>query len=144
MTNATYMIYQTVLSDERIDQINADPECDLANAYFSVTSMFSESAAYQQVTDAFNMGLYKPTAIAQVSNSITSKDLEGIFAELNDHPDGSVTTLLRIDKAPYMRVGEYMRVGDLVVDLKNNTVHVCMPRGWGELPELALKLTAKP
>ena len=125
----TYMIYQRTLSDEQVKRINAQQDSDFALAYFALLFPSHENAN-QRALDAIELGMYKQTMLISCTDGM-SLTLSDVFDAGNGYAQEGIN-VVSLQKHPSMSVG------DIAVDLLENTAVMCMPAGWKELD---LKLT---
>jgi len=99
---------------------------------------------YQRPVDAelqaeLNFEIHSPKAKAYFNIAMvgmgkqTRETLGHIFDAGNDHGNGDLSV-------EHIRKHSSMSVGDLVVNLLDNSVQVCMPMGWYELFDTNLNL----
>jgi len=126
----TYMIYQRTLSDEQVKRINAQQDSDFAMAYFALLFPSHENAN-QRALDAIELNMYKHTMLISCTDGM-SLTLSDIFDAGNGYAREGIN-VVSLQKHPSMSVG------DIAVDLLENTATLCMPTGWKEL-NLTLQL----
>ena len=127
--NMTYMIYQRTLSDEQVKRINAQQDSDFALAYFALLFPSHENAN-QRALDAIELNMYKHTMLISCTDGM-SLTLSDVFDAGNGYAREGIN-VVSLQKHPSMSVG------DIAVDLLENTAVMCMPVGWKELD---IKLT---
>jgi len=127
----TYMIYQRPLDDDQIKRINAQQDSDFALAYFALMFPNGENAN-QRAVEAIELGMYKQTMLISTTDGM-SITLADVFDAGNGYPRESIN-VVSLQRHPSMSVG------DIAVDLLENTAVMCMPAGWKEL-DLKLNLT---
>ena len=135
----SYLIYQRPVSDALQSELNNDQAYDgniqtpRANAYLSLLMIGRDELPEESVADALVFDLYKPTMFMQGRGQRRRDTLENIFAE------GNGVCQDELDSWDIMKHSS-ISVGDLVVCLDDNTVHVCLPMGWHELYNTKLNL----
>jgi len=127
----TYMIYQRPLDDDQIKRINAQQDSDFALAYFALMFPNGENAN-QRAVEAIELGMYKQTMLISTTDGM-SITLADVFDAGNGYARESIN-VVSLQRHPSMSVG------DIAVDLLENTTVMCMPAGWKEL-DLKLNLT---
>lgn len=126
----TYVIYQRPLSDDQVKRINAQQDSDFALAYFALMFPNGENAN-QRALDAIELGMYKQTMLISDDDSAVPLTLSDIFDAGNGYAREGINVVS-------LQKHSSMSVGDIAVDLLENTAVMCMPVGWKELD---LKLT---
>ncbi len=132
----SYLIYQRPMDNELKDIINENRNRALATAYYDTVTMLDEDGPEDTVRRALMYSLYQPTMFmhyASTEKSLESTRLEEIFDEGNNYGNGIITTT-------HLMQHSCMAVGDLVVNLLDNNVYVCMPNGWHQMVEASLEL----
>ena len=127
----TYIIYQRPLSDDQVKRINAQQDSDFALAYFALMFPNGENAN-QRALDAIELGMYKQTMLISCTDGM-SLALSDIFDAGNGYAREGINVVS-------LQKHSSMSVGDIAVDLLENTAVMCMPVGWKEL-DLKLTLT---
>jgi hypothetical protein len=84
--------------------------------------------------DAIKHELYQPTMFMIGMGDQTRDTMGHIFDEGNGYGNGDLSV-------EHIRKHSSMSVGDLVVNLLDNSVQVCMPMGWYELFDTSLNIT---
>ena len=114
----SYLIYQRPMDNELKDIINENRNRALATARRAL--MYS---------------LYQPTMFMQYSESLLQSKplLEYIFDEGNGQGSGIITTTHLMEHSS-------LSVGDIVVNLLDNNVFVCMPNSWHQMELASLEL----
>ena len=125
----TYIVYQRPLSEDQVKRINAQQDSDFALAYFALM-MPNETDALGRALDALIHGMYKQTMLISSTDGM-SLTLADIFDAGNGYAKEGINVVSLCKHSS-------MSVGDIAVDLLENTVMMCMPVGWKELD---LKLT---
>jgi len=126
----TYIVYQRTLTSDQVDVVNQQQQSPLAKAYFGLTFPNDDNAE-ECVANALDLGLYKQTMVINATDGL-SLDVDDVFAAGNGHPTDGIN-VVSLQKHPSMSVG------DIAVDLLENTATLCMPTGWKEL-NLTLQL----
>ena len=144
------MIYQRPVSEDLQLELNVSTPTPKSKAYFDLCTIgMGDTDAGLLVQAAIDWGFYKPTMFMTLSDpnqhaeSIYRKAgrdnavaLEEIFCEGNGHGRGDYeTTSLQRHSS--------ISVGDLVVDLEDGSVTVCMPCGWQLLNKTTLALKSQ-
>ena len=144
------MIYQRPVNEELQLELNCSTPTPKSKAYFDLCMIgMGDTDAGLLVQAAIDWGFYKPTMFMTLSDpnqhaeSIYRKAgrdnavaLEEIFCEGNGHGRGDYeTTSLQRHSS--------ISVGDLVVDLEDGSVTVCMPCGWQLLNKTTLALKSQ-
>ena len=125
------MIYQRPLNDDQVKRINAQQDSDFALAYFALMFPNGENANKRAV-EAIELGMYKQTMLISTTDGM-SITLDDVFDAGNGYARESIN-VVSLQRHPSMSVG------DIAVDLLENTAVMCMPAGWKEL-DLKLNLT---
>ena len=128
-----YLIYQRPVDAELQAELNFEIHSPKAKAYFNIAMVGMGHEPDTAVADAIKHELYQPTMFMIGMGKRTRETLGHIFDEGNDHGNGDLSV-------EHIRKHSSMSVGDLVVDLLDNTVEVCMPMGWYELFDTTLNI----
>jgi len=126
-----YLIYQRPVDAELQAELNFEIHSPKAKAYCNIARVGMGHEPDTAVADAIKHELYQPTMFMIGMGKRTRETLGHIFDEGNDHGNGDLSV-------EHIRKHSSMSVGDLVVDLLDNTVEVCMPMGWYELFDTTL------
>ena len=144
------MIYQRPINEALQLELNVSTPTPKSKAYFDLCKIgMGDTDAGLLVQAAIDWGFYKPTMFMTLNDanqhpeSIYRKAgrsnavaLEEIFCEGNGHGRGDYeTTSLQRHSS--------ISVGDLVVDLEDGSVTVCMPCGWHRLNKTTLELKSQ-
>jgi hypothetical protein len=116
-----YHVWQTVLTDSMLKEINSGRNTLLPDVYFRV-GMINPDNAQDRVNAASALGLYKCVG------RIQANDLESAFDVGNGYPQR--------DDHRYEREHPYamsVSVGNVLFDTENETYHACCSYGWHEL-----------
>lgn len=144
------MIYQRPVNEELQLELNVSTPTPKSKAYFDLCMIgMGDTDAGLLVQAAIDYGFYKPTMFMTLSDQNQHAEgiyrkagrsnavaLEEIFCEGNGHGRGDYeTTSLQRHSS--------ISVGDLVVDLEDGSVTVCMPHGWQLLNKTTLELKSQ-
>ena len=144
------MIYQRPVNEELQLELNCSEPTPKSKAYFDLCKIgMGDTDAGLLVQAAIDYGFYKPTMFMTLSDQNQHAEgiyrkagrsnavaLEEIFCEGNGHGRGDYeTTSLQRHSS--------ISVGDLVVDLEDGSVTVCMPHGWQLLNKTTLELKSQ-
>ena len=144
------MIYQRPINEELQLELNCSEPTPKSKAYFDLCMIgMGDTDAGLLVQAAIDYGFYKPTMFMTLSDQNQHAEgiyrkagrsnavaLEEIFCEGNGHGRGDYeTTSLQRHSS--------ISVGDLVVDLEDGSVTVCMPHGWQLLNKTTLELKSQ-
>ena len=139
------MIYQRPINEELQLELNVSIPTPKSKAYFDLCKIgMGNTDAETLVQAAIDHGFYKPTmfmtqcqpeantpSVYRKAGREYAVALEEIFCEGNGHGRGDYeTTSLQRHSS--------LSVGDLVVNLDNSSVTVCMPHGWQLLSNITL------
>jgi len=127
----SYLIYQRPVDAELQAELNSGIQSSRAKAYFNIAMVGMGHEPDTAVADAIKHDLYQPTMFMIGMGKRTRETLGHIFDAGNEHGNGDLSV-------EHIRKHSSMSVGDLVVDLLDNTVEVCMPMGWYELFDTTL------
>ena len=128
----SYLIYQRPLINAPLEaELNFEIKSPRAKAYLNLLMLGMGHEPDTAVADAIKHELYKPTMFMIGMGKQTRETLGHIFDAGNEHGNGDLSV-------EHIRKHSSMSVGDLVVDLLDNTVEVCMPMGWYELFDTTL------
>ena|SRR5210317_1316745 len=122
---ATFTIHQRKLGKDKVDQINADSNSDMANTYFRM-GLVSGDNVDELVAATFDHDIYRMTTCLQV---VSDHALTVIFDHMNGFTCEDVHNEIVLMKRPSMSVG------DIVTDTGSGVSWVCMPFGWHELDQ---------
>jgi hypothetical protein len=122
---ATFTIHQRKLGKDKVDQINADSNSDMANTYFRM-GLVSGDNVDELVAATFDHDIYRMTTCLQV---VSDHALTVIFDHMNGFTCEDVHNEIVLMKRPSMSVG------DIVTNTGSGTSWVCMPFGWHELDQ---------
>ena len=120
---APFTIHQRKLGKDKVDQINADSNSDMANTYFRMGLVNGDNVD-ELVAATFDHDIYRMTTCLQV---VSDHALTVIFDHMNGHTCDDVHNEIVLMKRPSMSVG------DIVTNTGSGTSWVCMPFGWHEL-----------
>ena len=120
---ATFTIHQRKLGKDKVDQINADSNSDMANTYFRMGLVNGDNVD-ELVAATFDHDIYRMTTCLQV---VSDHALTVIFDHMNGFTCEDVHNEIVLMKRPSMSVG------DIVTNTGSGTSWVCMPFGWHEL-----------
>ena len=120
---ATFTIHQRKLGKDKVDQINADSNSDMANTYFRMGLVNGDNVD-ELVAATFDHDIYRMTTCLQV---VSDNALAVIFDHMNGYTCEDVHNEIVLMKRPSMSVG------DIVTNTGSGTSWVCMPFGWHEL-----------
>jgi len=131
----SYLIYQRPMDNELKDIINENRNRPLATAYYDTVTMLDEDGPEDTVRRALMYSLYQPTMFMQYSEGLLQSKplLEYIFDEGNGQGSGIITTTHLMEHSS-------LSVGDIVVNLLDNNVFVCMPNSWHQMELASLEL----
>jgi len=129
----SYLIYQRPVDAELQAELNFEIQSPRAKAYFNIAMVGMGHEPDTAVADAIKHDLYQPTMFMIGMGKRTRYTLGHIFDEGNEHGNGDLSV-------EHIRKHSSMSVGDLVVDLLDNSVEVCMPMGWYELFDTTLNI----
>ena len=116
-----YHVWQAVLTDTMIKDINAGRNKLLSDVYFRV-SMIKPDNAQDRVNAANALGLYK------VVGMIVSDDLESAFDAGNNYPRSAEHRYNR--EHPW---ATSLSVGNVLFDTETETYHACCSFDWHEI-----------
>ena len=122
---ATFTIHQRKLGKDKVDQINADSNSDMANTYFRMGLVNGDNVD-ELVAATFDHDIYRMTTCLQV---VSDHALTVIFDHMNGFTCEDVHNEIVLMKRPSMSVG------DIVTNTGSGTSWVCMPFGWHELDQ---------
>ena len=129
-----YLIYQRPVDAELQAELNFEIHSPKAKAYFNIAMVGMGYEPDTAVADAIMHELYQPTMFMIGMGEQTRETLGHIFDAGNDHGNGDLSV-------EHIRKHSSMSVGDLVVNLLDYSVQVCMPMGWYELFDTSLNIT---
>ena len=130
----SYLIYQRPLINAPLEaELNFEIKSSRAKAYLNLLMLGMGHEPDTAVADAIKHELYKPTMFMIGMGKQTRYTLGHIFDAGNEHGNGELSV-------EHIRKHSSMSVGDLVVNLLDNSVQVCMPMGWYELFDTNLNL----
>jgi len=129
----SYLIYQRPVDAELQSELNQEIQSPRAKAYFNIARVGMGHEPDTAVAEAIYQGLYQPTMFMIGMGEQTRDTMGHIFDAGNDHGNGDLTV-------EHIRKHSSMSVGDLVVNLLDNSVQVCMPGGWYELFDTTLNI----
>ena len=121
-----YLIYQRPVDAELQAELNFEIHSPRAKAYFNIARVGMGHEPDTAVADAIKHALYQPTMFMICRGEQTRETMGHIIDAGTDHGNGDLSV-------EHIRKHSSMSVGDLVVDLLDNTVEVCLPMGWYEL-----------
>lgn len=116
-----YHVWQAVLTDSMIKEINSGSNKLLSDVYFRV-GMINPDNTQDRVNAASALGLYKCVGM------IVADDLESAFDAGNNHPKSA--------KHSYKREHPWatsLSVGNVLFDTETETYHACCSFGWHEI-----------
>jgi len=128
-----YLIYQRPVDAELQAELNFEIHSPRAKAYFNIARVGMGHEPDTAVADAIMHELYQPTMFMIGMGEQTRETMGHIFDAGNDHGNGDLSV-------EHIRKHSSMSVGDLVVNLLDNSVQVCMPMGWYELFDTTLNI----
>jgi len=114
-------------------ELNHDIQSPRAKAYFNIARVGMGHEPDTAVAEAIKHELYQPTMFMIGMGEQTRDTMGHIFDAGNDHGHGDLSV-------EHIRKHSSMSVGDLVVNLLDNSVQVCMPMGWYELFDTSLNI----
>jgi len=129
----SYLIYQRPVDAELQAELNQEIQSPRTKAYFNIARVGMGHEPDTAVAEAIYQGLYQPTMFMIGMGEQTRDTMGHIFDAGNDHGNGDLTV-------EHIRKHSSMSVGDLVVNLLDNSVQVCMPGGWYELFDTTLNI----
>ena len=127
----SYLIYQRPVDAELQEELNFEIQSPRAKAYFNIARVGMGHEPDTAVADAIKHELYKPTMFMIGMGKQTRETLGLNFDAGNEHGNGDLSV-------EHIRKHSCMSVGDLVVNLLDGSVQVCMPMGWYELFDTTL------
>ena len=127
----SFLIYQRPVDAELQAELNFEIPSPRANAYFNIARVGMGHEPDTAVADAIKHELYQPTMFMIGMGDQTRDTMGHIFDEGNGYGNGDLSV-------EHIRKHSSMSVGDLVVNLLDNSVQVCMPMGWYELFDTTL------
>jgi len=127
----SYLIYQRPVDAWLQADLNLEIQSPRAKAYFNIAMVGMGHEPDTAVADAIKHELYQPTMFMIGMGEQTRETMGHIFDAGNDHGNGDLSV-------EHIRKHSSMSVGDLVVNLLDNSVQVCMPMGWYELFDTTL------
>lgn len=130
----SFLIYQRPVDAELQADLNHDIQSPRAKAYFNIARVGMGHEPDTAVADAIKHELYQPTMFMIGMGDQTRDTMGHIFDEGNGYGNGDLSV-------EHIRKHSSMSVGDLVVNLLDNSVQVCMPMGWYELFDTSLNIT---
>jgi hypothetical protein len=116
-----YHVWQAVLTDSMLKEINSGHNRLLSDVYFRLVSLDPENAQ-DRVNAATALGLYKCVG------RIQANDLESAFDVGNGYPQR--------DDHRYEREHPWatsLSVGNVLFDTETETCHACCSLGWHEI-----------
>lgn len=116
-----YHVWQAVLTDTMIKNINGGRNKLLSDTYFRV-GMLNPDNAQDRVNAASALGLYKCVGM------IVADDLESAFDVGNGYPRSAEHSYKR--EHPWAMS---VSVGNVLFDTENETHHACCSFGWHEI-----------
>jgi len=128
-----YLIYQRPVDAELQAELNFEIHSPRAKAYFNIARVGMGHEPDTAVADAIKHELYQPTMFMIGMGKQTRLTLGHIFDAGNGYGNDELSV-------EHIRKHSSMSVGDLVVNLLDNSVQVCMPMGWYELFDTNLNL----
>jgi len=129
----SYLIYQRPVDAELQAELNQEIQSPRTKAYFNIARVGMGHEPDTAVAEAIYQGLYQPTMFMIGMGEQTRDTMGHIFDAGNDHGNGDLSV-------EHIRKHSSMSVGDLVVNLLDNSVQVCMPMGWYELFDTTLNI----
>jgi len=129
----SFLIYQRPVDSELQAELNHDIQSPRAKAYFNIARVGMGHEPDTAVAEAIKHELYQPTMFMIGMGEQTRDTMGHIFDAGNDHGNGDLSV-------EHIRKHSSMSVGDLVVNLLDNSVQVCMPMGWYELFDTSLNI----
>ena len=130
----SYLIYQRPVDADFQAELNYEIQSPRAKAYFNLAMVGLGHEPDTTVAEAIKHELYQPTMFMIGVGEQTRDTLGHIFDEGNGYGNGDLSV-------EHIRKHSSMSVGDLVVNLLDNSVQVCMPMGWYELFDTSLNIT---
>ena len=127
----SYLIYQRLVDAEFQAELNYEIQSPRAKAYFNLAMLGMGHEPDTTVAEAIKHELYQPTMFMIGVGEQTRDTLGHIFDEGNGYGNGDLSV-------EHIRKHSSMSVGDLVVNLLDGSVQVCMPMGWYELFDTTL------
>tara|TARA_R110002074_G_scaffold122645_3_gene257516 strand:- start:90 stop:464 length:375 start_codon:yes stop_codon:yes gene_type:complete len=112
-------------------ELNYEIQSPRAKAYFNLAMVGLGHEPDTTVAEAIKHELYQPTMFMIGVGEQTRDTLGHIFDEGNGYGNGDLSV-------EHIRKHSSMSVGDLVVNLLDGSVQVCMPMGWYELFDTTL------
>ena len=129
----SYLIYQRPVYAWLQADLNFEIQSPRAKAYFNIARVGMGHEPDTAVADAIKHELYQPTMFMIGMGKQTRLTLGHIFDAGNGYGNDELSV-------EHIRKHSSMSVGDLVVNLLDNSVQVCMPMGWYELFDTNLNL----